>query len=118
MTRYIRWFDDVSMGDIASVGGKNTSLGELRRALVPLDIKVPDEFVVTAEAYRLALEAGARGSASPGSSRGPTRPARTTCSHPAGCCRRVHGQHVRHQRHLVPGRYRAQGISRPHPKQK
>ena len=36
MTTWIRWFDDVGMGDVPAVGGKNASLGEMRRALTPL----------------------------------------------------------------------------------
>jgi pyruvate,water dikinase len=34
------------------VGGKNASLGELRRELVPRGVRVPDGFAVTARAYR------------------------------------------------------------------
>ena len=33
---WIRWFDDIGMADVATVGGKNASLGEMRRALTPL----------------------------------------------------------------------------------
>ena len=32
MTNWIRWFDAVGMSDVAAVGGKNASLGEMRRA--------------------------------------------------------------------------------------
>jgi pyruvate,water dikinase len=49
--RYIRWFDQIGMEDTALVGGKNASLGELYRELVPHGIKVPNGFAVTAEAY-------------------------------------------------------------------
>ena len=48
----IRWFDEVGMGDVASVGGKNASLGEMRRALTPLGIRTPAGFATTADAYR------------------------------------------------------------------
>jgi ATP-dependent Zn protease len=34
------------------VGGKNASLGEMRRALTPLGIRTPDGFATTADAYR------------------------------------------------------------------
>jgi pyruvate,water dikinase len=55
----IRWFDDVGMGDVASVGGKNASLGEMRRALTALGIQTPAGFATTAEAYRaFVAEAG------------------------------------------------------------
>ena len=52
---WIRSFDEVGMGDIASVGGKNASLGEMRRALTPLGIRTPDGFATTADAYRAFL---------------------------------------------------------------
>ncbi|MDX1638522.1 MAG: phosphoenolpyruvate synthase [Balneolaceae bacterium] len=53
---YIAWFDEIGMDDIALVGGKNASLGEMRKKLVTLGVKVPDGFAVTAEAYRQFLE--------------------------------------------------------------
>jgi pyruvate,water dikinase len=49
---WIRSFDDVGMGDVASVGGKNASLGEMRRVLAPLGIRTPPGFATTADAYR------------------------------------------------------------------
>ena len=49
---WIPSFDDVGMTDVASVGGKNASLGEMRRALTPLGIRTPDGFATTADAYR------------------------------------------------------------------
>jgi pyruvate,water dikinase len=55
---WIRSFDDVSMTDIASVGGKNASLGEMRRALTPLGIRTPEGFATTADAYRAFLRGG------------------------------------------------------------
>ncbi|MCC6555173.1 MAG: hypothetical protein IT372_19585, partial [Polyangiaceae bacterium] len=56
MTRYIRWFDEISLADVPAVGGKNASLGELRRELVRLGIRVPAGFAVTAEAYRRVVD--------------------------------------------------------------
>ena len=57
--KYVRWFEDLRVGDVASVGGKNSSLGELYAAFPPGDVRVPNGFAVTAEAYRDALtEAG------------------------------------------------------------
>ncbi|MBP2684605.1 MAG: phosphoenolpyruvate synthase, partial [Deltaproteobacteria bacterium] len=50
--RYIRWFGELSLGDVPLVGGKNASLGELYRELVPKGVKVPNGFAVTAAAYR------------------------------------------------------------------
>ena len=43
--------------DVARVGGKNASLGELLAALAPLGVGVPDGFAVTAEAWRLFVAA-------------------------------------------------------------
>ncbi|HEU5050167.1 MAG TPA: phosphoenolpyruvate synthase, partial [Gemmatimonadales bacterium] len=58
-SRYVRSFDLLGLDDIAEVGGKNASLGELRRTLGPLGVAVPVGFALTAEAYRLHLhEAG------------------------------------------------------------
>jgi pyruvate,water dikinase len=48
---YIRWFEEVGIGDIPLVGGKNASLGELCRELAPQGIKVPNGFAITVEAY-------------------------------------------------------------------
>ena len=59
-SHYIRWFSQLSLEDIALVGGKNASLGELYRELNPLGVFVPNGFALTAEAYRDCLtEAGA-----------------------------------------------------------
>ena len=41
---WIRWFDELGLGDVALVGGKNASLGELRRALAPKGVRIPDGF--------------------------------------------------------------------------
>ena len=59
--RYIRWFRTIGMRDIATVGGKNASLGEMYRALAPRGIKVPNGFAITAEAYRDMLTQAGRG---------------------------------------------------------
>ncbi|MDR2876557.1 MAG: phosphoenolpyruvate synthase, partial [Chromatiales bacterium] len=50
--RYIRRFSEIRIEDIALVGGKNASLGELYNALLPLGVNVPNGFAITAEAYR------------------------------------------------------------------
>jgi pyruvate,water dikinase len=54
---YIRWFDDIGTGDVASVGGKNASLGEMVRNLGQYGIKVPPGFAITADSYRRFLDA-------------------------------------------------------------
>lgn len=51
----ILWFENVSRGDVAKVGGKNASLGELISALAPKGIHVPPGFATTADAWRLYL---------------------------------------------------------------
>lgn len=48
----IRRFDEVSIEDVAEVGGKNASLGEMRRELGKEAVRVPDGFAVTASAYQ------------------------------------------------------------------
>ncbi len=49
--------DAVGLTDIPRVGGKNASLGEMIRHLRPAGIRVPDGFVVTADAYRALIAA-------------------------------------------------------------
>jgi len=55
MPQYIRWFNEISINDIPSVGGKNASLGEMYQELMPQGIKIPNGFAITAEAYRDGL---------------------------------------------------------------
>ena len=47
-TRFIRWFRDITMADVGLVGGKNASLGEMCRELIPRGISVPNGFAITA----------------------------------------------------------------------
>jgi len=53
----ILWFDQVSNDDVALVGGKNASLGEMYTRLVPEGINVPNGFIITAHAYRAFIGA-------------------------------------------------------------
>ena len=55
-SEYIRWFEDLGAGDVAIVGGKNASLGEMIGNLKEKGIQVPDGFATTANAYRAFLE--------------------------------------------------------------
>ena len=48
---YVVPLAELSSGDVARVGGKNASLGELIRALSPVGINVPPGFATTAQAY-------------------------------------------------------------------
>ena len=50
------WFDELQLADIPQVGGKNASLGEMRRELIPKGVSIPDGYAVTAYAYRYLLE--------------------------------------------------------------
>ncbi|KJH71310.1 phosphoenolpyruvate synthase [Aliterella atlantica] len=52
----ILWFDEVGIKDIALVGGKNASLGEMIQQLTPSGIKVPHGFATTAHAFRFFIE--------------------------------------------------------------
>lgn len=49
---YVRRFDQISNGDVAAVGGKNASLGEMYQRLSTQGVRVPNGFAVTATAYR------------------------------------------------------------------
>src|SRR3990167_5274575 len=53
---HILWMKDIGMEDVAQVGGKNASLGELIRSVVPKGVRVPQGFCVTAEAYYYFLK--------------------------------------------------------------
>src|SRR5690554_4420327 len=52
--RLVCWFEEVGGDDVATVGGKGANLGELTRAGLP----VPPGFVVTADAFRQAMDEG------------------------------------------------------------
>ena len=54
--QYIRWFNELGINDIPLVGGKNASLGEMYRELAAQDVKVPNGFAITADAYRYMLD--------------------------------------------------------------
>jgi pyruvate,water dikinase len=54
---FIRWFSDITLGDVPLVGGKNASLGELYRHLSGAGVRVPNGFAVTADAYRHFMQA-------------------------------------------------------------
>jgi pyruvate,water dikinase len=49
---FIKFFKDLGIKDVPSVGGKNASLGEMYRTLTAKGIRVPNGFATTAEAYR------------------------------------------------------------------
>lgn len=47
----------VGLGDLAIVGGKNSSLGEMLRELTTAGVRVPDGFATSAEAFRRHMSA-------------------------------------------------------------
>ena len=53
---YIKWFKEIGIEDVAEVGGKNASLGEMYRNLSDAGVLVPNGFAVTAAAYRYVLD--------------------------------------------------------------
>ena len=55
-SRFVRWFSEVGAADVASVGGKTASLGEMARELVPRGVQVPNGFAITAQAYAHVLD--------------------------------------------------------------
>ncbi|NKB28190.1 MAG: phosphoenolpyruvate synthase [Rhodobacteraceae bacterium] len=52
MGKNVLWFESLGKGDVALVGGKNASLGEMVANLEPKGISVPAGFATTAGAYR------------------------------------------------------------------
>ena len=52
MTRYTIPFAELGRHDVATVGGKNSSLGEMIAKLAALHVSVPGGFATTADAYR------------------------------------------------------------------
>jgi len=56
MSHYIKWFNELGIEDIDLVGGKNASLGEMYQNLIREEIRIPNGFAITAEAYRTILD--------------------------------------------------------------
>jgi len=54
--KFVKWFEELGVGDVALVGGKNASLGEMIRNLDKKGVNVPSGFAITAEAYKYVLE--------------------------------------------------------------
>ncbi len=52
---YIRFFETVNIDDVALVGGKNASLGEMYQNLTHLGVNIPNGFSTTRDAYKLLL---------------------------------------------------------------
>jgi pyruvate, water dikinase len=54
--KFILGLQEAGIGDIARVGGKNASLGEMMRHLSELGIRIPGGFIITVEAYQLFID--------------------------------------------------------------
>ncbi|WP_129135920.1 phosphoenolpyruvate synthase [Luteimonas sp. YGD11-2] len=52
MSANILWLHDLRLGDLAQVGGKNSSLGEMIGNLAQLGVSVPGGFATTADAFK------------------------------------------------------------------
>ncbi len=53
---HLLWLDEIGIKDIAKVGGKNASLGEMLGNLTDKGIRVPEGFAVTTKAFRWFVE--------------------------------------------------------------
>jgi pyruvate,water dikinase len=53
---HLLWLDQIGLNDIAKVGGKNASLGEMLRHLTDKGIRVPEGFAVTTKAFNWFVE--------------------------------------------------------------
>ena len=53
---FTKWFEELKIEDVPSVGGKNASLGEMIRSLGEKGVNVPGGFAVTAYAYKYTIE--------------------------------------------------------------
>jgi pyruvate, water dikinase len=56
LNAYVIPFEQLGMGDLDRVGGKNASLGEMIGSLARLGVRVPGGFATTAQAFREFLE--------------------------------------------------------------
>ena len=54
--KYIKWFKEIGIDDVAEVGGKNASLGEMYKNLTNKGVLVPNGFAVSSNAYRYILD--------------------------------------------------------------
>ena len=53
---HVLWFDSIGLKDVAKVGGKNASLGEMIGNLTSKGIKVPEGFAITTSAFRVFVD--------------------------------------------------------------
>jgi pyruvate,water dikinase len=55
MAKTVLWFSELGIDDVPKVGGKNASLGEMYRELVPMGVPLPNGFATSAQSFRDAL---------------------------------------------------------------
>ncbi len=53
---FVKLFEDLTINDVPSVGGKNASLGEMIQNLGKKGVRVPSGFAITAYAYKYMIE--------------------------------------------------------------
>ncbi|MFT5898313.1 MAG: pyruvate,water dikinase [Glaciecola sp.] len=56
MQEYVLWYQELGMGDVSRVGGKNASLGEMISNLSNAGVQVPGGFATTSYAFNQFLE--------------------------------------------------------------
>ncbi|WP_133407251.1 phosphoenolpyruvate synthase [Parashewanella tropica] len=56
MQQYVLWYQELGMGDVNTVGGKNASLGEMISNLSNAGVQVPGGFATTSHAFNEFLE--------------------------------------------------------------
>ena len=56
MREYVVWYQQLGMGDVGKVGGKNASLGEMISNLANAGVQVPGGFATTADAFHEFLD--------------------------------------------------------------
>lgn len=54
--KYVARFNEIGIHDIALVGGKNASLGEMYQALRPKGVNIPEGFIITADGFSKLIE--------------------------------------------------------------
>jgi pyruvate,water dikinase len=54
--KHILWFEEIRMDDVALVGGKNASLGEMISQLSKVGVNVPNGFATTSAAFRYFMD--------------------------------------------------------------
>jgi pyruvate, water dikinase len=56
--KYVKFFDELGIDDVPLVGGKNANLGEMYRELSSQNLRVPNGYAITVDAYKSILTKG------------------------------------------------------------